>query len=77
MEHLPDHNSRYKDVDYWDERYKTEQCFDWLGQLSTFQHLLDKHVRKEDSILVLGSWAAIPFYSHFLSIGPDIHSRNM
>ncbi|TNN67781.1 Endothelin-converting enzyme 2 [Liparis tanakae] len=53
MEHLPDNNSRYKDLDYWDERYKTEQCFDWLGSFSKFQHLLEKHVHKEDSILVL------------------------
>ncbi|XP_056277786.1 EEF1A lysine methyltransferase 4-like [Pseudoliparis swirei] len=54
MEHLPDDNSRYKDIDYWDERYKTEQCFDWLGSFSKFQHLLEKHVHKEDSILILG-----------------------
>ncbi|XP_071394923.1 EEF1A lysine methyltransferase 4, partial [Centroberyx affinis] len=54
MEHLPDDNSRYKDVDYWDERYKTEQCFDWLGNFSKFQHLLDKHMKNDDSILVLG-----------------------
>lgn len=54
MEHMPDDNSRYKDVDYWDERYKTERSFDWLGGFSKFQHLLEDHVRKEDSILVLG-----------------------
>ncbi|XP_034412293.1 EEF1A lysine methyltransferase 4 isoform X1 [Cyclopterus lumpus] len=54
MDHLPDDNSRYKDIDYWDERYKTEQCFDWLGSFSKFQHLLEKHVHKEDSILILG-----------------------
>ncbi|KAM6948206.1 EEF1A lysine methyltransferase 4 [Aplochiton taeniatus] len=54
MEHLPDHNSRYKDVDYWDERYKNEQSFEWFGEFSKFQHLLEKHVRKDDAILVLG-----------------------
>ncbi|KAK9539188.1 hypothetical protein VZT92_004311 [Zoarces viviparus] len=54
MDYLPDDNSRYKDIDYWDERYKTEQCFDWLGSFSKFQHLLEKHVHKEDSILILG-----------------------
>ncbi|XP_042285337.1 EEF1A lysine methyltransferase 4 [Thunnus maccoyii] len=54
MDHLPDDNSRYKDVDYWDERYKTEQCYDWLGSFSRFQHLLEKHIKKEDSILILG-----------------------
>ncbi|XP_044075299.1 EEF1A lysine methyltransferase 4 [Siniperca chuatsi] len=54
MDYLPDHNSRYKDVDYWDERYKTEQCYDWLGCFSKFQHLLENYVKKEDSILILG-----------------------
>ncbi|XP_073347564.1 EEF1A lysine methyltransferase 4 [Pagrus major] len=54
MDYLPDNNSRYKDVDYWDERYKTEQSYDWLGGFSKFQHILEKHVKKEDSILMLG-----------------------
>ncbi|XP_030016789.1 EEF1A lysine methyltransferase 4 [Sphaeramia orbicularis] len=54
MAHLPDDNSRYKDVDYWDERYKTEQCYDWLGNFSKFEHLLGDHVKKEDTILILG-----------------------
>lgn len=54
MDYLPDDNSRYKDVEYWDERYKTEQCYDWLGSFSKFQHILEKHVRKDESILILG-----------------------
>ncbi|KAM8839308.1 EEF1A lysine methyltransferase 4 isoform 1-T2 [Synchiropus picturatus] len=54
MDSLPENNSRYKDVDYWDERYKTEVCYDWLGEFSKFQHLLEKHLKKEDSILILG-----------------------
>ncbi|XP_018532354.1 EEF1A lysine methyltransferase 4 isoform X2 [Lates calcarifer] len=54
MDYMPDDNSRYKDVDYWDERYKTEQCYDWLGSFSKFQHLLEEHVKKEDGILILG-----------------------
>ncbi|XP_070989044.1 EEF1A lysine methyltransferase 4 isoform X1 [Oncorhynchus clarkii lewisi] len=54
MEYLPDRNSRYKDVDYWDERYKTEKSFEWFGDFSKFQHLLQRHVLKDDAILVLG-----------------------
>lgn len=54
MDCMPDDNSRYKDVDYWDERYKTEQCYDWLGSFSRFQPLLEEHVKKEDAILILG-----------------------
>lgn len=54
MDSLPDDNSRYKDVEYWDERYKTEQCYDWLGSFSKVKHLLEKYIKKEESILILG-----------------------
>ncbi|XP_063049025.1 EEF1A lysine methyltransferase 4 [Engraulis encrasicolus] len=54
MEHLPNSNSKYKDVEYWDDRYKTEHSFEWFGDLSKFHHLLQDSVNKEDSILVLG-----------------------
>uniref|UniRef100_A0A3Q4HI46 Endothelin converting enzyme 2a n=1 Tax=Neolamprologus brichardi TaxID=32507 RepID=A0A3Q4HI46_NEOBR len=54
MDYLPENNSRYKDVAYWDERYTMEQCYDWLGGFSKFQHILEKFVKKEDSILILG-----------------------
>lgn len=54
MDYLPDDNYRYKDVDYWDERYKTEHTYDWFGSFSKFQHLLELHVKKEDSLLILG-----------------------
>ncbi|XP_056452367.1 EEF1A lysine methyltransferase 4 isoform X2 [Gadus chalcogrammus] len=54
MDHLPDENRRYKDVDYWDERYQVEQSFDWFGDFSKFKHLLENLINKDDSILVLG-----------------------
>lgn len=56
MDYMPDDNSRYKDVDYWDDRYKTEQCYEWLGSYSKFHHLLEQHVKKDDSILILGEF---------------------
>uniref|UniRef100_A0A3B5L2X2 Endothelin converting enzyme 2a n=1 Tax=Xiphophorus couchianus TaxID=32473 RepID=A0A3B5L2X2_9TELE len=54
MEYLPDKNSSYKDVAYWDDRYRTEQQYDWLGNFSSFKHHLEKIIKKEDSILILG-----------------------
>lgn len=59
MDYLPDGNYRYKDVDYWDERYKTEHSYDWLGGFSKFQHLLEPHIKKEDSIMILGWYYVI------------------
>ncbi|MGH0154304.1 UNVERIFIED_CONTAM: hypothetical protein FKN15_027046 [Acipenser sinensis] len=64
MEHLPDSNSRYKDVDYWDERYKHEESFEWFGNFSNFKHLLELHVRKEDRILVLDLQREVLFFWH-------------
>ncbi|XP_058617530.1 EEF1A lysine methyltransferase 4 isoform X1 [Onychostoma macrolepis] len=54
MEYLPDANARYKDVDYWNERYRTEESFEWFGDFTKFDHLLKQHVRTEENILMLG-----------------------
>lgn len=54
MEYLPDSNARYKDVDYWDERYRTEKSFEWFGDFTKFDHLLKQHVGTEENILMLG-----------------------
>uniref|UniRef100_A0A8C1RMQ2 EEF1A lysine methyltransferase 4 n=1 Tax=Cyprinus carpio TaxID=7962 RepID=A0A8C1RMQ2_CYPCA len=40
MEYLPDSNARYKDVNYWNERYSTEESFEWFGDFTKFEHLL-------------------------------------
>lgn len=56
MEYLPDSNARYKDVDYWDERYRTEESFEWFGDFTKFDHLLKQHVGTEENILMLGKW---------------------
>ncbi|XP_052404557.1 EEF1A lysine methyltransferase 4 isoform X2 [Carassius gibelio] len=54
MEYLPDSNVRYKDVDYWNERYRTEESFEWFGDFTKFDHLLRQHVGTEENILMLG-----------------------
>ena len=47
-------SEKYKKCEYWDERYQTEDSFDWFHDLSAFEHLLTQHVKKTDRILVLG-----------------------
>ncbi|XP_067218727.1 EEF1A lysine methyltransferase 4 isoform X1 [Chanodichthys erythropterus] len=54
MEYLPDSNTRYKDVDYWNERYRTEESFEWFGDFTKFEHLLKQHVGTEENVLMLG-----------------------
>ncbi|XP_072525110.1 EEF1A lysine methyltransferase 4 [Salminus brasiliensis] len=54
MEYLPDSNAKYKNVEYWNKRYETEESFEWFGDFSKFQHLLLQHVGKHEPILMLG-----------------------
>lgn len=54
MEYLPDSNAKYKDVDYWNERYRTEESFEWFGDFTKFEHLIKRHVGVEENILILG-----------------------
>lgn len=51
---LPPSNESYKDVTYWNERYKTEEDYDWYKTYKDFVHLLESHVKKSDWILMLG-----------------------
>ncbi|XP_016396767.1 endothelin-converting enzyme 2-like isoform X2 [Sinocyclocheilus rhinocerous] len=54
MEYFPDSNAKYKDVNYWNERYRTEESFEWFGDFTKFKHLLKQHVGTEENILMLG-----------------------
>lgn len=45
---------KFKEKQYWDERYETEENFDWFCQLSSFEHLLFQHIKPSDRILNLG-----------------------
>lgn len=47
-------NTRYAEIDYWDQRYAEEDAYDWLGDYNVLRPLLNKHVRKEDKILIVG-----------------------
>ena len=45
---------KFKEKQYWEERYETEESFDWFCQLSSFEHLLFQHIKPSDRILNLG-----------------------
>ncbi|CAI2313742.1 unnamed protein product [Caenorhabditis sp. 36 PRJEB53466] len=47
-------NSQYARMDYWDERFKTEQKFEWLSGLEAFQHILTPLVDKQSRIAHIG-----------------------
>ncbi|XP_072330194.1 EEF1A lysine methyltransferase 4 isoform X1 [Scyliorhinus torazame] len=67
MDHLPSSNLRYKDQDYWDERYRHEETFEWFGAFSCFEHLLKEEIRSDETILILGCGNSSMSYDMFMS----------
>lgn len=54
---LPERNSGYCEVQYWDRRYRgaaDAAPYEWFGDFSSFRALLEPELRPEDRILVLG-----------------------
>ena len=59
---LPANNADYREQDYWDTRYQTEEKYDWFSAYSSFRHHLIHDVKPEHKILMLGkniSWQNI------------------
>ena len=54
MASLPD-NSDYAKVEYWNERYASEDSYEWCKNYSAFRHLIQQQVRPTDRILMLGN----------------------
>lgn len=38
---------------YWDERFKEEETYDWLLKYHQFSHFVEKHVNRNERILML------------------------
>lgn len=45
---------RYKLVEYWNERYKTETHFEWFGDYAKYRQVIRENVKESDRVLVLG-----------------------
>lgn len=50
-----DSNLKYKSRDYWDERYKDEEHFEWFGDYDKYKSVIEKKLKHTDKILVLGN----------------------
>ncbi|XP_077215442.1 S-adenosyl-L-methionine-dependent methyltransferases superfamily protein isoform X2 [Tasmannia lanceolata] len=44
----------YLDPHYWDQRFSSEEHYEWFKDYSHFQHLIQDHVKSTDSVLELG-----------------------
>jgi hypothetical protein len=49
-----ENNLKYKCLDYWNERYKEEETFEWFGEYSKFKEVLNGQIKFSDKILILG-----------------------
>jgi hypothetical protein len=45
-------NKKFESQEYWDDRFREEEEYDWLGHLEDFEHLLN--LEKNSVILILG-----------------------
>ncbi|XP_060574062.1 EEF1A lysine methyltransferase 4-like isoform X2 [Ruditapes philippinarum] len=50
----PANNADYREQDYWDTRYQTEEKYDWFSAYSSFRHHLVNDVKPDHKILMLG-----------------------
>ena len=51
---MPETNAQYLESKYWNNRFETEQQYDWFKDYSQFAHLCAPHLQLTDSILILG-----------------------
>lgn len=49
-----DSNLKYKNVEYWNERYKDEDHFEWFGPYDKYKSVIQDKIKRNDKILVLG-----------------------
>ncbi|KAK9056757.1 hypothetical protein SSX86_024120 [Deinandra increscens subsp. villosa] len=46
--------SAYLDPNYWNERFSSEDHYEWLKDYSHFRHLIHQHIKPDSSVLELG-----------------------
>ncbi|XP_042507445.1 EEF1A lysine methyltransferase 4 [Macadamia integrifolia] len=44
----------YLDTHYWDDRFSSEEHYEWLKDYSHFRHLIQEHVKPNASVLEVG-----------------------
>ncbi|CAF0712501.1 unnamed protein product [Brachionus calyciflorus] len=47
-------NSKYKSLNYWNERYKEENHYEWFGEYEKFKKVIHQQLKQTDRILTLG-----------------------
>ena len=50
-----ENNSKYKSLEYWNQRYDIEEHFEWFGEYAKYKEIINKTVSNSDRILILGN----------------------
>jgi SAM-dependent methyltransferase len=51
---IPKDNSEYKKREYWDERFKEEDSFEWLGKYAEFRDIIRANIPTSARLLIVG-----------------------
>ena len=51
---IPESNKVYNTQEYWNDRFTTEDHYEWCKDYSHFKNLIVPIVNKKDRILILG-----------------------
>ncbi|CAJ0593974.1 unnamed protein product [Cylicocyclus nassatus] len=54
-----DDNRQYASREYWEERFKNEEEFEWLADFSAFKHLILPNLRIDSRILHIGCGSSL------------------
>jgi hypothetical protein len=66
-----DSNLKYKSIEYWNERYKGEEHFEWFGEYEKYKQVIGKKLKNSDRILVLGKFV-IWYICHMVHDRPNL-----
>jgi hypothetical protein len=68
-----ENNSKYKLLEYWNQRYETEESFEWFGEYEKYKEIIRSQVSTNDRILVLGN----NFFNNFFATGFETNQENL
>lgn len=62
MKGVPQSSAAYAQREYWEERFESEDQYEWFSDYSQFRHLLQPHIPPQARLLILGNGTSqLPF----------------
>ena len=70
MNTIPDKNENYKEVEYWNDRYATEESYEWCKDYSSVRDIFNSIVDKDMKILVIGKCKGVIICNYLMNFAP-------